>query len=265
MKIREAAVAGAFYPEDKGELKFMIKEFLDKAELFHLPELTSVISPHAGYLYSGSIAAYSYKQLYNLDRNKKWTVFLIGPSHYTYFSGASVGVFDLYKTPLGYTSVSPIAKTLLSEEGFHFILEAHLEEHCLEVQLPFLQYVLPRFEIVPIIFSEISHEYLAMVLKKYLKENSFLIVSSDLSHYYSYDIAHKLDSHCNQAVEKLDISELDQCEACGKTGIATAIYLAKRNKWKSKILKYATSGDTAGPKNQVVGYGAYAFYGGDEI
>ncbi len=265
MKIREAAVAGAFYPDDKTELKFMIKGFLEEAELFRLRGLKSIISPHAGYVYSGPIAAYSYKQLYNLDRNKKWTVFLIGPSHYAYFSGVSVGIFDLYKTPLGYVTVSPIAKKLLSEEGVHFILEAHLEEHCLEVQLPFLQFVLPRFEIVPIIFSEISHEYLARILEKYFTENSLLVVSSDLSHYYSYEIARKLDLHCNNAVEKLDISELDQCEACGKTGIATAIYLAKKNRWRSKVLKYATSGDTMGPKNQVVGYGAYAFYGGEEV
>ncbi len=265
MKIREAAVAGAFYPDDREELKFMIKSFLDSAELFRLPELKSVVSPHAGYVYSGPVAAYSYKQFYNLDRNKKWTIFLIGPSHYAYFNGASVGVFDLYKTPLGYVSVSPIAKNLLSEEGFHFILEAHLEEHCLEVQLPFLQTVLPRFEIVPVIFSEISYKYLSEIIKKYFTENSLLVVSSDLSHYYSYEMAHRLDFHCNRAVEKLDISELDQCEACGKTGIATAIYLAKKNKWKSKVLKYATSGDTAGPKNQVVGYGSYAFYGGELI
>ncbi len=265
MKIREAAVAGAFYPDDREELKFMIKNFIDEAELLKLPELRSIVSPHAGYIYSGPVAAYSYKQLYNLDRDKKWTVFLMGPSHYTYFNGASVGVFDLYKTPLGYVTVSPVSKHLLSEEGFHFILEAHLEEHCLEVQLPFLQYVLPRFEIVPIIFSEISYEYLADILKKYLNEHSLLVVSSDLSHYYPYDMARSIDAHCNTAIANLDLSELDQCEACGKTGIASAIYLAKKNGWKSKVLKYATSGDTVGPKNQVVGYGAYAFYGGNEL
>ncbi len=265
MKIREAAVAGAFYPDDRDELKLMVRKFLDNAELFHLPGLKIIVSPHAGYIYSGPIAAYSYKQLYNLDRSKRWTVFLVGPSHYTYFSGASVGVFELYKTPMGLVTVSPVSKMLLSEEGFHFILEAHIEEHCLEVQLPFLQYVLPRFEIVPIIFSEISYEYLAMVLEKYQTENSLIVVSSDLSHYYPYEIARKIDSHCNSAVKSLDVSELDQCEACGKTGIAAAIYLAKKNKWKSKILKYATSGDTAGPKNQVVGYGAYAFYGGENV
>ena len=260
MKIRDSAVAGAFYPDDREELKMVVKNFLDSAKLYKIFDLRAIVSPHAGYIYSGPIAAYSFKQLYNLDLNKKWTVFLVGPSHYAYFSGASVGIFDIYRTPLGPVNVSPIAKKLLNEEGFHFVLDAHIEEHCLEVQLPFLQYVIPRFEIVPIIASEISHEYLADVIENYFTENSILVISSDLSHYYPYEAAYKIDSHCNKAIENLDINELDKCEACGKTGIAAAIYLARKNKWKGKVLLHKTSGDTDGPKTQVVGYGSYVFY-----
>ncbi len=260
MRIREATVAGAFYPEDRGELKLKVREFLDKARLYKLREIKAIVSPHAGYIYSGPVAAYSYKQLYNLDPDKKWKVFIVGPSHYSYFSGASVGLFDVYRTPLGPVNVSSIAKALLNEEGFHFVLDAHMEEHCIEVQLPFLQYVLPRFEIIPIITSEISYKYLADVLNRYFTENSILIVSTDLSHYYPYEIANKIDNHCNDAVKNLDIVGLDKCEACGKTGLAASIYLARKNRWKSKILFHATSGDMTGPKTQVVGYGAYTFY-----
>jgi AmmeMemoRadiSam system protein B len=263
MRMRESAVAGAFYPDDREELLSEIRSFLNDAPLHKFDGIKAIVSPHAGYIYSGPIAAYSYKQLYNLDLEKKWTVFLIGPSHYAYFSGASVGIFDTYRTPLGPVNISPIAKELLNEEGFHFVLDAHLEEHSLEVQLPFLQYVLPRFDIIPIITSEISHEYLADVIQRYFTENTLIVISSDLSHYYPYEIAYKIDEHCNKAVENLDISELDRCEACGKTGIATVIHLSKINKWKSKVLLHKTSGDTAGPKTQVVGYGSYIFYSGE--
>ena len=262
MKVRRSAVAGAFYPQDKFELKEMVENFLSAAPLYKLDNIRAAVSPHAGYIFSGPVAAYTYKQFLNLDLNKNWTIFLLGPSHYAYFSGASMGVFDFYETPLGLVKVSSVARAIIEEEGFSFVIDAHVEEHCLEVQLPFLQIVFPKFEIVPIVFSEISYKYLALVLDKYLNENSILLVSSDLSHYHPYDIARSIDKHCNIAVDKLDISELERCEACGKIGIATSIYLAQKNKWRSKVLAYATSGDTAGPKNQVVGYGSYIFYEG---
>jgi len=262
MKIRKSAVAGAFYPQDRSELKEMIERFLDVTPLYRIENIRAAVSPHAGYIFSGPVAAYTYKQFLNLDLNKNWTIYLIGPSHYAYFGGASVGTFDFYETPFGLVKVSPISRTIVGEEGFNFIPDAHTEEHCLEVQLPFLQTIFPKFEIVPIVFSEISYKYLATILNKYLNENSILLVSSDLSHYHPYEIARSIDRHCNIAVERLDISELDRCEACGKIGIATAIFLAQKNKWFSRILAYATSGDTAGPKNQVVGYGSYIFYEG---
>ncbi len=262
MKVRDAVVAGAFYPADKEELKMMVKQFIAAAPLLQIPCITTIIAPHAGYIYSGPVAGYSYRQLDNLDKSKHWTIFLIGPSHYSYFKGVSVGLFDIYKTPLGVVNVSKTTKKLLSKEDFHFILEAHLEEHSLEVQLPFLQVALPHFEIVPIITGDISPNYLGTALANYAPENSIFLVSSDLSHYHSYETARDLDSHCNDAVEKLSLKELAICEACGKVGIATVIYLAKKNKWKSKVLHYATSGDVVGSKTQVVGYGAYVFYKG---
>jgi AmmeMemoRadiSam system protein B len=263
MKIREAAVAGAFYPEDREELKSMIRRFVESAPLEDLNDLKALIAPHAGYIYSGPIAGYSYKQIMNIEHLKNVKVIIIAPSHYAYFHGASVGLFDAYKTPLGFINVSKDAQKLLQLEEFHFILDAHLEEHSIEVHLPFLQYTLPHFEIVPILYSEISEESLLKGILSIFDESSILIVSTDLSHYYPYEVAIKKDAHCIKAVEQLNKKSLLYCEACGKTGIATVIDFAKVMNLKSKVLKYATSGDTAGPKSQVVGYLSAVFYGGN--
>jgi len=262
MKIREHAVAGAFYPEDREELKGLVRKYVENAPLLDLPNLKAIIAPHAGYIYSGVVAGYAYKQLMNIDYLKPLTVIIIAPSHYAYFRGASVGLFDAYKTPLGFVNVSKKAQKLLYFEDFHFILEAHLEEHSIEVQLPFLQYTLAHFEIVPILYSEISYKNLLKGIESIFDENTILVVSTDLSHYYPYEEAKSLDAHCIKAVENLDRKELSKCEACGKIGIETVIEFAKSQKLKSKVLLYATSGDTAGPKTQVVGYMSAAFYGG---
>jgi hypothetical protein len=260
VKIREAAVDGSFYPGDREELRNMVRQFLENSRLLEIHNLKGIVAPHAGYIYSGSVAGLSFKQLSNLDHEKLWKVFIIAPSHYSFFSGASVGVFDAYQTPLGLVNVSKIASKMLLEDNFHFVLDAHIEEHSIEVQLPFLQYCLPHFEIIPIVTGEISFSYLGDVLLKYLDENSFILVSSDLSHYYSYENARKIDENCNKAIETVDLKKLQKCEACGKTGIAALIYIAKNKNWKGKVLSYMTSGDTAGPKDQVVGYGSYIFY-----
>ncbi len=260
MKIREPAVEGTFYPGDKEELRSLIRRYIENSEFFELPDLKAIVAPHAGYIYSGVIAGASYRQLNNLDSTKFYRVFIIAPSHYEYFRGASVGVFDAYKTPLGLVKVSKIASRLLEEDGFHFLLDAHIEEHAVEVQLPFLQYALQDFEIIPILTGDIDPSYLANVLEKYSDEPSLFIVSSDLSHYYEYGKAIQLDKHCNNAITNLDFKELAKCQACGKTGIKALMHLAKKLGWQSKIITYANSGDTAGPKTKVVGYGSYAFY-----
>lgn len=260
MKIREPAVAGSFYPSDKEELKSRLRNFVENCKLHDLPNLKGIVVPHAGYIYSGPIAGEGYRQLLNLNYSKLLRVFILAPSHYMYFSGASVGLFDSYKTPLGMVQVSRITADFLNEKDFHFILDAHLEEHSIEVQLPFLQYILPHFEIVPILYSDISYKTLADTVERHMDDRSIIIISSDLSHYYPYEKAVKLDSNCNEAVEEMDLKKMEKCEACGKTGIMMLIYLAKKNGWKSKLIKYANSGDTAGPKSQVVGYASYAFY-----
>uniref|UniRef100_A0A7C4TXR5 MEMO1 family protein ENV82_02470 n=1 Tax=Caldisericum exile TaxID=693075 RepID=A0A7C4TXR5_9BACT len=263
MKIREAAAQGTFYPEDREELKSLIRRYVENAPLEELPGLKAIISPHAGYAYSGPVAGMSFKQLMNIDYLKLIKVIILAPSHFALFRGASVGLFDAYKTPLGFVNVSKEAQKLLSFEDFHFILEAHLEEHSIEVQLPFLQYILPHFEIVPILYSEIEPQSLLKGVESILDKRSILVVSTDLSHYYPYEVARNIDANCIKSVEKLDTKLLKKCEACGKIGIETIIEFANAYGLKSKVLAYATSGDTAGPKSQVVGYLSAVFYGGN--
>ncbi|MGB9694361.1 MAG: AmmeMemoRadiSam system protein B [Caldisericaceae bacterium] len=260
MKIREPAVEGTFYPSDREELRLMLRHYIENASLVEMQNLKGLVAPHAGYVYSGAIAGASYRQLINLDLAKLYKVIILGPSHYEYFNGASVGIFDAYKTPLGLANVSKIASLLIKEDNFHFLLDAHIEEHSIEVQIPFLQYVLPHFEIVPILLGEVSYTQVADVLKKYIDETTIVIASSDLSHYYPYEKATKIDKHCTSGIEKLSFAEFNKCEACGKTGIQTLLKLSLDLGWKSKVIMYANSGDTAGPKDRVVGYGSYAFY-----
>ncbi len=260
MKIREPAVEGTFYPSDREELRLALRRYIENAKLVEMPKLKGIVVPHAGYIYSGPIAGVSYKQLINLDLTKFYKVIIIAPSHYEYFRGASVGIFDAYKTPLGLANVSKIASLLIEEDNFHFLLDAHIEEHSIEVQIPFLQYMLPHFEIIPILLGEISYVYVADIIKKYLDETTIVIASSDLSHYYTYERAMRIDKHCTNGISKLKLEEFEKCEACGKIGIEALIKLSIDLNWKSKVLMYANSGDTAGPKDRVVGYGAYAFY-----
>ena len=138
--------------------------------------------------------------------------------------------------------------------------ETHYHEHSIEVQLPFLQEVLEDFEILPIATGEIDHEELAEKIEKLIDDDTVIIVSSDLSHYYTYKKAMEIDALANEVIPNLDIEKTVEVEACGKTGILALMQLAKKNKWKAKIVDYKTSGDTAGDKSKVVGYGCYVFY-----
>ncbi len=242
--IRLPAVAGTFYPGDENELETMIKDFLDQASVPELSgSLKGIIVPHAGYIYSAPVAAYAYKLLSNQKK-----LILLGPSHHGYFEGLAESGCEAWNTPLGITPVYEIGNT-------HSYPAAHNPEHSLEVQLPFLQTVLADFSIAPVLTGNISPDDGA----KLIDNGDFLVVSSDLSHYKPYADAVATDGKTIELIESLDIEGfLMDGDACGKTGIAIAMALAKKHGWKIKKLKYANSGDTAGPKTEVVGYAAFA-------
>jgi AmmeMemoRadiSam system protein B len=263
LKIRKAAVAGMFYPENEGELKQMVEEYLGNVEEISLEgKLRGLVVPHAGYIYSGPVAAYGYSLLAKQQKIKK--IVLIGPSHNAVFNGVCEAGFDFWETPLGKVRAKSIREKLKDDDKklINVYPQAHSMEHCLEVQLPFLQVVMKNeFEIYPLLTGNIDAAQLADIMAGQLDDNSLVIVSSDLSHYLPYDTAKKVDSIANESVPSLDIERFEgEGDACGKTAILTLMHIAVKKEWKGKLLEYKNSGDTAGPKTGVVGYGCYAFH-----
>lgn len=259
MKIRRAAVAGRFYPSSPEKLQASVNTYVDQAPYMDLQEIHGLVCPHAGYIYSGLTAGYSYKQL----NDQYDTVILIGPTHYVRFSGASIPDCTHYETPLGLVKVSEKVNDLKEESVFTTVPEVHTQEHCLEVQLPFLQSVLTDFEIIPIILGSVDPEAVASALSPYIDEKTLVVASSDLSHYHPYEEACELDRICTESVPALDFEKVHSCDACGIRAIVTLMYLAEEKGWQGKLLDYRNSGDTAGDKDRVVGYMAVAFFGSE--
>ncbi|MBN1170305.1 AmmeMemoRadiSam system protein B [Candidatus Micrarchaeota archaeon] len=243
--MRLPSVAGTFYPDNEIELRKMIADFLEAADAKKIGgKLRGLIVPHAGYVYSGPVAAYAYKLLEGKNAGK---IILIGPSHYGIFNGLAESGYQKWQTPIGELETFSI--------GLNRLPKAHDPEHSLEVQLPFLQIVLKNFKIDPILTGDLSPKEGA----KTIDINAFFIVSSDLSHYYPYEQAMERDKKTISLIESLDAENfLTGGDACGRMGIAMIMELARQKGWKIKLLKYANSGDTAGPKTEVVGYAAFA-------
>lgn len=281
IKIREPAVAGLFYPKSPSALREMIDNYLREAPDLKLTDVRGLVSPHAGYIYSGPIAAYGYKQLIGKEIK---TVILLAPSHYALFKGASVCGSEYYRTPLGEVKISP--KALQIARRPPFILESparvqrpgwamessratpeygndtpHTWEHSDEVQVPFLQTVLKDFELIPIIIGECNSEQAAEVLNEFIDEKTLIVASSDLSHYLPYETARAIDNRCVKTICNLDLKEIENQEACGRLPIAILMRVAVKRGWKPQLLDYRNSGDTAGDKRAVVGYASIAFIG----
>ena len=260
---REAHFAGSFYPEEPALLEGLIKKFLAQATVKKIKKTPkALIAPHAGYLYSGPVAGYAYKLIKELDFKK---IILLGPSHHFPFKGLISGGFKIWQTPLGPVESFTLNdfpalkdKALISEAS-----KIHEPEHCLEVQIPFLQMTLHDFKIFPLLSgqNEIKEiKDMAILLNKIMDEKTLLIVSSDLSHYYPYDEAQRLDKVTLDAILANDLLRFDKFgEACGKTAIEILMALAQINHWQSTLLSYLNSGDTSGEKSQVVGYASLVF------
>lgn len=269
--VRKSVIAGSWYPGNPRILSSDIDGFLKNVPAEFLDgEVVALISPHAGYMYSGQIAAYSYK----LVEGKTFdAVIIIGPSHRTSFQGASIYNKGGYETPLGIVPVdSQLANKIIAQSPImSFVPTAHMQEHSIEIQIPFLQVVLGEFSFVPIVMGDQNSktcEELANAILKSVADKKVLIVgSSDLSHFHSYDMAVKLDSVVLDHINKMDPEELLKdlqrgvCEACGGGPMAVVMMVAKKlGADKVKVLKYANSGDVTGDKSGVVGYASAAFY-----
>ncbi len=247
-KIRHPVVAGQFYPREKNTLTKMIDAFFQEAKGGPLTNIKGLVSPHAGYIYSGIVAASGYKQV-NPATN---TVIVLAPSHSVGIAKASIPEVDYYETPLGTIPLSPIAAILRQQKLFSPVPAMHQREHSLEVQLPFLQKILTNFELVPIIVGQIRAKLIAEALLPHINENTLIVASSDLSHYYSYNQAVGLDKICTQAITNLNFGKMDECEACGKIPVMVLMEIAKQKGWQGHLLDYQNSGDTSGDKSQVV-------------
>jgi AmmeMemoRadiSam system protein B/AmmeMemoRadiSam system protein A len=267
---KEPSVAGTFYPAEKNILKGSVEGFLSKVENKNQSgRLVAIISPHAGYMYSGQVAAYGYKNIEGSDIKK---VILIGPSHHVSFKGASVYTKGNFKTPLGNVKIDEkLAGDLLNENAdVRFYPEAFEKEHSIEVQLPFLQTVLKDFTIVPILVgypTRQTFEHLISRLTEILDEKTLLIASTDLSHYHDYLTANKMDSRIISAIERLSVMDTErllrtnEAELCGGFPVLITMAVSRQAGANLGVLfKYANSGDVTNDREKVVGYASIGLY-----
>ncbi len=252
---RLPAFSGTFYPEEKDKLSKMIDTFFANSENKYIDNIKALIVPHAGYVYSGQIATDAFIQLGDYSDIKR--VVVIGPSHNEYLDCFGLSHDDIWQTPLGDIELDKDFITKLDNlDGFEYRDDALQDEHSLEVQLPFLQRILKKgWKLVPIITGQVYNDKIktvAISLNSILDKNTILVVSTDLSHYYSKEEAHELDNKCIESIKKLEFD--DECEACGEIGVKLLFEIAKLNNWKGDIIKYGDSGDVTGDDSSVVGY-----------
>lgn len=273
-EIRESAIAGTWYPASRKDLTDQIRSFLDQVPS---PARTgppvALIAPHAGYAYSGQVAAHAYKQIGPQDGIE--TVVVIAPSHRTRFSGVAVYDRGGFRTPLGVVPLNhELIQTLRKRDvRIRYVPGAHDQEHSLEIQLPFLQTVLPGFRLVPLLMGEQDFQtcqWLAEVIADSIRGKHVLVVaSSDLSHFHTSEQARKLDQVVTERTGAFDPEGLSdalesgKCEACGGGPMMTAMLIARKlNADRAQVLHYGDSGDVTGDHQQVVGYMSAAFWAG---
>jgi AmmeMemoRadiSam system protein B len=257
--VRAPAFAGTFYPEDPRELQSQINVLLAAADTGNdAPK--AIIAPHAGYIYSGPVAASVYARL-QPGRAKIRRVVLLGPSHRIGFRGVAASRAAAFETPLGKLPVDTAALAqILDLPDVGWLDRAHAREHSLEVHLPFLQTVLEDFSLVPLVVGEASPETIGRVLETlWGGAETLIVISSDLSHYHDYRTAQQMDNATSQAIIELRFEDIDLHDACGRIPIGGLLWLARQRGLQGEIVDLRNSGDTAGPRDQVVGYGAYAF------
>jgi hypothetical protein len=269
--LRKSVIAGSWYPGDPSVLRRDIGGFLNSVpDTESAGVVVAIIAPHAGYVYSGQVAAYAYKSVCG---NNYDAVIVVGPSHRAAFSGVSIFSSGGYETPLG---IVPVDKELAKQirknsELVSDIPAAHLQEHSIEIQLPFLQYVLGDFSFVPLVMGDQRAETcqeLARAIYASAQGRKILIVgSSDLSHFHSYNKATMLDGVAlrhlkdSDATGLLDSLASGATEACGGGPMAVAMLVASQmGPTEARVLKYANSGDVTGDKSSVVGYAAAVFF-----
>jgi hypothetical protein len=257
---RPPAVAGQFYPDNPAELRSMVKDFLATAKTADGKIPKAVIAPHAGYQYSGPIAGSAYACLAG-GRDVIQRVVLLGPSHFTTFSGLAASSAKKFQSPLGSIPVDEAALDRVRALPQVTTLDAaHENEHSLEVHLPFLQIVLDEFKLVPLVVGEAAANEVETVLNElWGGAETCVVVSSDLSHYHDYQAAQQIDRDTARAIESLNWQELNSYRACGCQPICGLLRVAREHSLRCRTVDLRNSGDTSGRRDRVVGYGAFVF------
>ena len=264
--LRKAAVEGTFYPESCSKLNIYFQKFNDMIgrktrsnPVFHVKP-KAIIVPHAGYIYSGFTANVAYRVLSNSHPKR---VIVIGPSHRYYFRGISGAYYESFETPCGEMDIdTDYLMKIAKKFNIGFEAKAHENEHSTEVQIPFIKHYLPKSKVIELVYGDISYKQIEPLIEYLLSDkDNAVVISSDLSHYYSKEKAYSFDKHCMKAISTLDTNELDRgCKACGIIGIKAMTEAAKSLGLHSKVLDYRTSADSSGDKSRVVGYTSAVYY-----
>ncbi|MEQ8344124.1 MAG: AmmeMemoRadiSam system protein B [Sneathiellaceae bacterium] len=259
-EIREPAVAGAFYPAAPAALRKQVDDLLAQAPDLDLPTPKAIVAPHAGYLYSGALAARAYARL-RPARDRIRRVVLLGPAHRVAFQGIALPTADSFLTPLGQVPVDrELVEAVAAMPQVHRLDAAHALEHSLEVHLPFLQRVLEDFTVLPLVVGPTEPLAVAQVLDRvWGGPETAIVISSDLSHYHGYDDARGRDSATAARIEALDFAKIDGHGACGAYPLNGMLLMARHRGLSATRIGLCNSGDTAGDRSRVVGYGAWAF------
>ena len=259
-QVRNPFVAGQFYPDNPIKLREMVTRYVSNADVGKLNTPKAIIAPHAGYIYSGAIAGSAYKPLYDNRSNIK-RVILLGPAHRCGFKGIAATNVDSWTTPIGSVKIDKAGiNEALRVDWVNIVEEAYYMEHGLEVQLPFLINTLDDFTLVPLVIGEAKPEVVAGLLETIWGDDETLIViSSDLSHYCDYNTAKEIDARTTKSIENLDPDSINYEQACGRKAIQGLLHMARQTGLHSQVLDLRNSGDTAGSRDRVVGYGAYYF------
>jgi MEMO1 family protein len=258
---RPPAVAGMFYPANREQLHTDVQTYLNAIDTPRADQVPkAIIVPHAGYVYSGPVAASAYARLAPA-RDRIHRVVLLGPSHRVAFRGLATSSADSFTTPLGEVPLDCTAiDSLANLPQVQHLDEAHALEHSLEVHLPFLQEVLDDFQLVPLVVGDARPAEVAEVLERlWGGPETLIVISSDLSHYHDYATAQRLDRHTSEAIEDLRAEAVHSEDACGCVPVSGLLYLAREHGLNASTVDLRNSGDTAGPRDKVVGYGAYVF------
>lgn len=257
---RSPAVADQFYPADQARLKRMVDEFLAQTVAVKTRKIKAMIVPHAGYIYSASIAASAYQAL-TLQADTISQVILIGPSHKVGFEGVATCSADLYQMPFGAVEISRhLLHKINTLPQVHERDKAHQFEHSLEVQLPFLQTVLKQFTMLPLVVGDCTAHEVSQVLEElWGGDETLIVVSSDLSHYLPYELANKMDAQTSEAILQLSPEKINYEHACGRNPVNGLLLSARKHALKAQLMDLRNSADTAGVHDRVVGYGSFVF------